>query len=334
MASFFDRHITLNAGWIAGPAAGAVLMAIPPYLGLDRAVAGIVVWSGAAVFLCSILAVVAHWLKGRRPERMIVGPALLAGAGLLAICAAGAWRFWPQSAKTVVANAAKAEAPVQKDAQPDLRLQVASDRAAALYGRGQSAPAQVALAAAPAVGLDKTVSLVCDRSAVPLKGREDKSIDIVQIVSFPSSGSASPAYRDLANTRIAQGSTEINWPKDYDGMVLKCTLVNYGNVPLFAVTGDAQVTWLAQVPSPNGTRAGPILLQKTWRTPTIDLGVGVDGKDYFYFLYERGDAFIKIDPPTSISFRLASGQEFHGVPLIAPSQILSIVLFPKVKTPE
>jgi hypothetical protein len=59
-----DRHIAIQAGWIAGPAFGVAMMAAPEYLHLGPVGSGLLFWGGLAVFFVTIIVIGVVWVTG------------------------------------------------------------------------------------------------------------------------------------------------------------------------------------------------------------------------------------------------------------------------------
>jgi len=95
--SNFDRHATINGGWIAAFAIGAIMMAAPAYWEFSRQTAGIVFWGGVAILLCSVLAVILDWASEKGARKRVSGPFLVMALGIFIVCAGAAWHFWPNS---------------------------------------------------------------------------------------------------------------------------------------------------------------------------------------------------------------------------------------------
>jgi len=89
--SNIDRHLTINSGYVGGPAFGAIMTGVGLYAEVPRQVGDILIWAGVAVFTCSILR--AHAVSSGRQERMAA--VLVMYAGALIFCGGAAWYFWP-----------------------------------------------------------------------------------------------------------------------------------------------------------------------------------------------------------------------------------------------
>jgi len=92
-----DRHIAIQAGWIAGPAFGVAMMAAPEYFHLGPIWSGVVFWGGIAVFLVTLAVVVALSLHEQRKQRTVLGPVLMMAIGALVFGGGAAWYFWPST---------------------------------------------------------------------------------------------------------------------------------------------------------------------------------------------------------------------------------------------
>jgi hypothetical protein len=103
-----DRHIALQAGWIAGPAFGVAMMAAPTYFHLESAVAsGFLFWGGLGMFLATILVVFLLSIHEEKERKRVVGPIILMAIGALVFGGGAAWYFWPKSEPATATNAAK-----------------------------------------------------------------------------------------------------------------------------------------------------------------------------------------------------------------------------------
>ncbi|WP_020173758.1 hypothetical protein [Methyloferula stellata] len=93
-----DRHIALQAGWIAGPAFGLAMMAAPDYLKLSPPYSAFLFWAGIAVFLLTILVVAFLSACEEGNKKRLLQPTLIVGAVMLIFGGPAAWYFWPQKA--------------------------------------------------------------------------------------------------------------------------------------------------------------------------------------------------------------------------------------------
>jgi hypothetical protein len=92
-----DRHIAIQAGWIGGPAFGVAMMAAPEYLHLGPIASAILFWGGIAVFLLTILVVMAISLHEEKTRKRVLGPIITMAVGALILCGGAAWYFWPDN---------------------------------------------------------------------------------------------------------------------------------------------------------------------------------------------------------------------------------------------
>lgn len=91
-----DRHIAIQAGWVAGPAFSVAMMAAPTYFHLESAVAsGFLFWGGIGTFLATILVVFLLSLHEEQTRKRVVGPIILMAVGALIFGGSAAWYFWP-----------------------------------------------------------------------------------------------------------------------------------------------------------------------------------------------------------------------------------------------
>jgi len=89
----FDRHLTISAGWVAGPAFGIAMMAAPEYLGLNHATAPYFFWGGIAVFVLTIGRGIHLWARERGGSSRVLFSALMT-IGLLLFAIGVTGRFW------------------------------------------------------------------------------------------------------------------------------------------------------------------------------------------------------------------------------------------------
>src|ERR1700757_4199140 len=90
-----DRHIAIQAGWIAGPAFGVAMMAAPEYLHLGPSLSALVFWGGIAVFILTLIVVVVLSLHEAGRRKSVTGPVIIMAIGALIFCGGAAWYFWP-----------------------------------------------------------------------------------------------------------------------------------------------------------------------------------------------------------------------------------------------
>jgi hypothetical protein len=128
--------------------------------------------------------------------------------------------------------------------------------------------------------LDRKISFNCYNSTRPTHFRENRSLHIVQIMQPPPPDM--PASYGVANTFLAQGTSEVKWPDDFPIFVQKCVLANYGNTPVFRASVDLFVEWKEAEKTDNGTKAGKTLRSGFAPSPQLDLGVASQNEDYFY----------------------------------------------------
>jgi hypothetical protein len=100
-----DRHIAIQASWIAGPAFGVAMMAAPDYLKLEAPYSGLLFWGGIGVFLFTVAVVVMLSLHEEKNRKMVLGPIIMMGFGALILCGGAAWYFWPQYRGTTTPQA-------------------------------------------------------------------------------------------------------------------------------------------------------------------------------------------------------------------------------------
>jgi hypothetical protein len=112
-----DRHIAIQAGWVAGPAFGVAMMAAPEYLHLGQAASADLFWGGIAVFLATIAVVVFVTLHEEEKRRMVIGPIVVMAIGALTLCGGAAWYFWPRSKPEVAASLRPETATKQEPTQ-------------------------------------------------------------------------------------------------------------------------------------------------------------------------------------------------------------------------
>ena len=69
-----DRHIAIQAGWIAGPAFGVAMMAAPEYLHLGPILSGVLFWGGILVFLATIVVVFVLSVHEENKRKAVLRP--------------------------------------------------------------------------------------------------------------------------------------------------------------------------------------------------------------------------------------------------------------------
>jgi hypothetical protein len=69
-----DRHLTIQAGWVAGPAFGVAMMAAPDYLKLGPPYSGLLFWGGIAVFLLTVAVIFVLSLHEETKRKAVLGP--------------------------------------------------------------------------------------------------------------------------------------------------------------------------------------------------------------------------------------------------------------------
>lgn len=97
-----DRHLAIWSGWVAGPAAGIVMMAAPEYFKTSQEIVEYLFWGGSALFLLSI--VVPSILLLRRQREPRVGPIVLIAVGATLILSGLVWMLWPAGSKAAEAR--------------------------------------------------------------------------------------------------------------------------------------------------------------------------------------------------------------------------------------
>jgi hypothetical protein len=97
-----DRHIAIQAGWIAGPAFGVAMMAAPDYLKLERPYSGLLFWGGIGVFLLTLAVVGLLSVYEERKRKTMVGSILVMAIGALIFCGGAAWYFWPMGTQELI----------------------------------------------------------------------------------------------------------------------------------------------------------------------------------------------------------------------------------------
>jgi hypothetical protein len=86
-----DRHIAIQARWIAGPAFGVAMMAAPEYLHLNPALSGLLFWGGITVF---VLTVFVLWILSKHKTAAPRGLSVFSLAAMLLTCSAVGVDFW------------------------------------------------------------------------------------------------------------------------------------------------------------------------------------------------------------------------------------------------
>ena len=99
-----DRHIAIQAGWIAGPAFGVAMMAAPEYFHLGPIASGLLFWGGIAIFLLTIIVVVVLSLHDEKKRKTVLGPIILMSLSAFGLCIGAAWYFWPKQEAVDAAN--------------------------------------------------------------------------------------------------------------------------------------------------------------------------------------------------------------------------------------
>ena len=94
-----DRHIAIQAGWIAGPAFGVAMMAAPEYFHLGPTAAGLLFWGGIGVFVLTILVVALISLHEEEKRRRVLWPIITMAIGAPIFCGGAAWYFWPSASQ-------------------------------------------------------------------------------------------------------------------------------------------------------------------------------------------------------------------------------------------
>jgi len=143
-----DRHIAIQAGWIAGPAFGVAMMAAPEYLHLGPILSGVLFWGGILVFLATIVVVFVLSVHEENKRKAVLGPIIMMAISALIFCGGAAWYFWPREEQKVLA------APVSQ----------------------------------PTNALDRVTGFACSWSQPPSHYREDKTLHIVDFQGVPVSG--------------------------------------------------------------------------------------------------------------------------------------------------
>ena len=112
MAANIDRHLTINAGWFAGPAAGAIMTGVGLYFDVPKQLGDILIAGGLAVFACSTL-IALIVAKGRRSE--VTGQVIVMCCGIVIFFIGAGWYFWPTKNDTI----SKADTAIASHAQVD-----------------------------------------------------------------------------------------------------------------------------------------------------------------------------------------------------------------------
>ena len=104
----------------------------------------------------------------------------------------------------------------------------------------------------------------------------------------------------------------------YSDIWYRCGVTNFGTQPVRNLRAKFPVQFAEAEPTQNGAQSGTILANGYALTPSIDLGTGSGGSDYFYFA-NASPAFIEVSVPTTAILQTLTDDEWHVVKLIPPS---------------
>ena len=104
-----DRHLTIQAGWVAGPAFGVAMMAAPEYFHFRPVASGFLFWGGILVFLATVAVVFVISVHEEHRRKAVLGPIITMAIGALIFCGGCAWYFWPGASKQTVLSDLNAE---------------------------------------------------------------------------------------------------------------------------------------------------------------------------------------------------------------------------------
>lgn len=92
-----DRHISISAGWVAGPAFGVAMMAAPVYFNLGHAISGICFWGAIVVFIATIVVVIVLSRGEKRAANSKLLPFGPITTGVMISFCIAVWHFWPDA---------------------------------------------------------------------------------------------------------------------------------------------------------------------------------------------------------------------------------------------
>jgi len=139
-----DRHIAIQAGWIAGPAFGVAMMAAPNYLKLEPPFSGLLFWGGIAVFLLTIVVVLVLSFHEEGKRKAVFGSILMMALGALIFCGGAAWYFWPardgkpQTTSVAQLPSEPPAAPLPPIAKPEGKAAEKQDKRAEILSKLQN----------------------------------------------------------------------------------------------------------------------------------------------------------------------------------------------------
>jgi hypothetical protein len=174
--------------------------------------------------------------------------------------------------------------------------------------------------------LDNTIGFECAWSAPPSHYREDKTLFIVDFQGVPVTG-INPDQQ-VAGPMSFRRSAEPFEPSDhYSDIWYRCNITNYGTLPVRNLRAKFPVQFAEAELTQNGTQSGKIVASGYALTPSIDLGTGSAGSNYFYFA-NASVVFIHVGIPPTAVLQTMADDEWHVVKLIptsAPKRVFTLL---------
>jgi hypothetical protein len=177
-----------------------------------------------------------------------------------------------------------------------------------------------------ALPLDNKISFSCYGTGKPTTLREEKPTHMVEIIE--------PYMNNLtvsvADTFWGPGTEKINWGDDSGtpDWMLRCTVTNYSDVPLFGVRIPLAIEWLEVEKFENGTRSGNKIAALNAISPPLDLGIGAHNNIDYFYIANFSLYWVSIASPDAASIGAPGEASIKTVKLIPQSMFMPMTLQP------
>ena len=165
--------------------------------------------------------------------------------------------------------------------------------------------------------LDNTIGFECAWSAPPSHYREDKTLFIVDFQAVPVTG-INPNQQVAGPMSFRRSAEPFKASDHYSNVWYRCNITNYGTQPVRNLRAKFPVLFQEAEVTETGTKSGKIVASGHALTPSIDLGTGPAGSDYFYFA-NASVVYIQVAVPTTAVLQTLADDELRVVKLVPPS---------------
>jgi len=168
--------------------------------------------------------------------------------------------------------------------------------------------------------LDQTILLECALTQLPTVVPEGG------LNFFELSSQYSVSNPGAISSSLLPGAP-MNWDQhDIPSTGHKCSLSNFGAVPVLNVEADIKIDYLEVVKTENGNKSGAIIRTVNLTSPRAQLGIG-DRNTFTFYLINIGPTYAQVTLPKTVRVQPVGTDKWQIVTLVPP-RIGTVALFP------